>query len=100
MVFHETPLLLFLFSSLESLLVQHAQVAFIVGDLVTCHVLARLGGAAARALLDRQKEEQEAACHPEAKSLLVPHNFDATLPKVLTVSYLFNPYIILNCAAR
>ena len=80
-VYHESPLLLFLFSCLESLLVQHSVLVFIAGDLLTCHLLGRLGRAAALAMLEHQQDHQDAH-HPEAKSLLVPPNFHNTLPKV------------------
>lgn len=98
-VFHESPLLLFLFTALESLLVRHSVLVFIAGDLLTCHLLARLGRSVARAML-AQQQEQAHTHHPETKWLLVPHNFTSTLPKVLTISYLFNPYIVFSCAAR
>jgi hypothetical protein len=70
-----------LFSSLERILVEHSVLAFIMGDMLTGHVLGRLGQAAGRAMLAKQKERQHSD-HPEAKSLLIPPNFHITLPKV------------------
>jgi hypothetical protein len=57
MVYHESPLLITLFSALESLLAgRSALLLYIGGDLLTCAVLARLGGAAARAMLAQQQQ--------------------------------------------
>jgi hypothetical protein len=58
MVYHESPLLIALFSALESLLAGRAALLlYIGGDLLTCTVLARLGGAAARAMLAQQQQQ-------------------------------------------
>lgn len=98
-VYHESPLLVHLFCWLEDLVLAHSHLVFVAGDLVTCHLLSRLGRSLALGLQASQRDQQDTV-HPEASSLIVPHNFHITLPKVLTVVYLFNPFIICNCAAR
>jgi hypothetical protein len=80
-VYHESPLQLFLFTLLDQLLVQHSVLVYIAGDLLTCYLLSRLGQAAALAMLSLQRDQQE-SYHSEAKSLLIPNNFYLILSKV------------------
>jgi hypothetical protein len=80
-VYHESPLQLYLFTLLESLLAHNSLLLYIAGDLLTSYLLSRLGQAAALAMLAQQRD-QEDAYHPEAKSLLIPRNFHLTLSKV------------------
>jgi hypothetical protein len=70
MVYHESPLLITLFSALESLLAgRSALLLYIGGDLLTCAVLARLGGAAARAMLAQQQQQARPASRIDLKCL-------------------------------
>ena len=57
-VFHESPLLLALYSLLEPVLVDYSVLACILLDLVTCYVLGRVGEIVARDLLRKQKLEK------------------------------------------
>jgi hypothetical protein len=87
-VYHESPLQLYLFTLLESLLLSHNSILlYIAGDLLTSYLLSRLGEAAALAMLAQQRDQQD-AYHPEAKSLLIPRNFHLTLSKVPAASSL------------
>ena len=100
-VFHETPLSLLLFSflsrSLPSWLL--SRWLWVCGDLLTAAILSRLGSAVASSSLSRQRSEM-AHHHPESAPLLLPASLVTTLPHLMTIFYLFNPYIIANCAAR
>ena len=98
-VFHESPLLLQLYSVLEPVLVHYSVPAFILLDLLTCALLCRVGEAVAASLLEAQKREKK-GFHPEARSILIPHNIVNTLPRSLAIFYLLNPYLVVNCAAR
>jgi len=99
-IFHETPLALVFFSFIGQNLPSSAIHGLcILGDLITSFLLAKLGKAAAKSFLSHQKKEL-ANYHSEASPLLLPHNLSDTLPRILSISYLFNPYIVANCAAH
>ena len=98
-IFHETPLALVFFSFLGDNLPGFTNGLCILGDLVTSFILSRLGAASAKAFLCAQDKEL-ANYHPEAATLHLPSTLTATLPRLLSISYLFNPYIVANCAAH
>jgi phosphatidylinositol glycan class U len=98
-VFHESPLLLRLYILLEPLLVQYATFSFILLDLITCALLCKIGDEFANTLLSDQKRDKNDV-HPESGSILISSNLLNTLPKSLTIFYLLNPYLLLNCAAK
>jgi len=98
-IFHETPLALVFFSFLGDNLPGFTNGLCILGDLVTSFILSRLGAASAKAFLCAQDKEL-VNYHPEAAPLHLPSTLTATLPRLLSISYLFNPYIVANCAAH
>ena len=98
-MFHESPLLLLVYSVLEPVLVNYSILAFILLDLLTCFVLCTVGEKVALALLDAQKQNKE-ELHPEAGSILISSKLVTTLPKHMAIFYLLNPFLLLNCAAR
>lgn len=98
-VFHETPLALLFFSFVRENLPDWIPGLCILGDLLTSFILSRLGKAAARSFLSKQDKEL-VNYHSEATPLLLPASISNTLPRILSISYLFNPYIVANCAAH
>jgi len=98
-VFHESPLLLHLYSLFEPILVDYSTLACILLDLLTCYVLGLVGDRVAVNLLQKQKEDKD-DCHPEASSVLISSNLVNTLPKHLAIFYLLNPYLVVSAAAR
>ena len=98
-VFHESPLLLRLYILLEPLLVNYSTLSFILLDLFTCVLLGQIGDGLAKTLLSEQKRDKNEV-HPEAGSILISSNLLNTLPKSLSIFYLLNPYLLLNCAAK
>ena len=99
MVFHESPLILHLYTLFEPILIDRSTLTFIILDLVTCAILGEVGRLFAEELLKLQKANKN-DFHPEASSILISSNIINTLPKTLAIFYLFNPYLIINCAAK
>ena len=58
MVFHESPLLLHLYSLFEPILVDYSTLACILLDLLTCYVLGLVGDRVAVNLLQKQKDDK------------------------------------------
>jgi len=98
-VFHESPIFLFINYVFEPLLSHNSNLAFILLDLTTCAILCKLGEDYAVSLLEKQKSEKN-NFHPEASSILLSSNMLNTLPKSLAIFYLLNPLLVANCAAR
>ena len=98
-VFHESPLLLRLYILLEPILVDYSTLSFILLDLLTCLILGKIGDEFAKTLLSDQKRDKNEV-HPEAGSILISSNLLNTLPKSLSIFYLLNPYLLLNCSAK
>lgn len=98
-VFHETPLALFVFSLVQNQSEILSRFLFILGDLITCIILSKLGEAVARQrILDQEKNRSNV--HDEARSILSSITSVVSTPRLMTVAYLLNPYVILSCAAR
>ena len=98
-VFHESPIFLFINYVFEPLLSHNSNLAFILLDLTTCAILCKLGEDYAVSLLEKQKSEKN-NFNPEASSILLSSNMLNTLPKSLAIFYLLNPLLVANCAAR
>lgn len=98
-VFHETPLALFVFSLVKSQSDLISRLLFILGDLITCLILSKLGEIVAKERMLEQ-EKNRPNVHEESRSLLSSITSVVSTPRFMTVAYLLNPYIILNCAAR
>ena len=98
-VFHETPLTLVVFSALGC---DPATLSwlFIIGDLVTALILFKVGEIVSRqTLLAEDAAVSGGLYHSEAKSLLSSLATSITLPRLLALAYLINPYTIANCSA-
>ena len=98
-VFHETPLTLVVFSVLgcdPSVL----SWLFIIGDLLTGLVLFKVGEVVSRQMLLAEDAAVSAGLyHSEAKSLLSSLATSITLPRLMALAYLINPYTIASCSA-
>ena len=98
-VFHETPLTLVVFSALGC---DPATLSwlFIIGDLMTSLILFKVGEIVSRqTLLAEDAAVSGGLYHSEAKSLLSSLATSITLPRLLALAYLINPYTIANCSA-
>ena len=97
-VFHETPLALGVFSVLGSD-PKYVCWLFIAADLVTSYLLAKVGEVVA----NQRLSEEDAALtsglyHQEAKPLLSTLSSLVTLPKMMSLAFLLNPYTIASCS--
>jgi len=98
-VFHETPLALFVFSLVQTQTEIISRLLFIIGDLISCVILSKLGEIVVRQrILDQEKNRSRV--HDEARSIMASISSVISTPRLMTVAYLLNPYVILNCAAR
>jgi len=98
-VFHETPLALFVFSMIGNN-TSYASWLFTLGDLLTSLVLSKVGEVVAKQrLLDQEIASSAGLYHPESRSLLATLSTTITIPRLLSLSYLLNPYIIASCVA-
>ena len=98
-VFHETPITLSVFSVLgcDS---DYIRALFIVADLLTGFLLFKVGEVVAReTLLEEDAAVSAGLYHVESKSLLSTLSTSVTLPRMLLLAYLLNPYTISSCAA-
>ena len=98
-MFHETPLTLLVFSVLgcEPDILSWL---FIIGDLMTGLILFKLGEVVSRqTLLTEDAAVSAGLYHSEAKSLLSSLTTSLTLPRLLSLAYLINPFTIASCAA-
>merc|ERR1719420_2757266 len=98
-VFHETPITLSVFSVLgcDS---DYIRALFIVADLLTGFLLFKVGEVVAReTLLEEDAAVSAGLYHAESKSLLSTLSTSVTLPRMLLLAYLLNPYTISSCAA-
>ena len=98
-VFHETPLSLFIFNMLGC---DPASLSwlFIIVDLLTGYILYRIGELVAnQRLLSEDASYSAGQVHKESKSLLSSLSVSITLPKMLALAYLLNPLTISNCGA-
>eukprot|EP00088_Acartia_fossae_P048873 TRINITY_DN5345_c0_g1_i2.p1 TRINITY_DN5345_c0_g1~~TRINITY_DN5345_c0_g1_i2.p1 ORF type:complete len:337 (-),score=30.97 TRINITY_DN5345_c0_g1_i2:174-1184(-) len=98
-LFHETPIMLQLYTVMENILVHRSLLVFIVLDLLTCLLVSEAGYYGAALMLQQQKRIK-GDVHPESGSLLHSSNLINVLPKHIAIFYLLNPFLILNCAAR
>jgi len=98
-LFHETPLLLQLYTSMEHILINRSVFVFIFLDLVTCFLLS-ISGYSAAALMIKDQKRDKGDVHPESGSLLHSSNLINVLPKHIAIFYLLNPMLIVSCAAR
>ena len=97
-IFHETPLSLYLFSLLGNNQT-YLSWLFILADLLTAYTLGRLGEAVTRQRLISQEVSSSAGLlHTEAGSLLAGLATTVTVPHMLRLAYLLNPYVIASCA--
>ena len=98
MVYHETPLALGIFSVLGSD-PKYVCWLFITADLITGFLLSKVGEVVAN---KRLTEEDAAASsgvyHQEAKPLLSNLSSLVTLPRLMSLAYLLNPYTIASCS--
>jgi phosphatidylinositol glycan class U len=98
-VFHETPLALFVFS-LFGKNTAYTSWLFILGDLLTSFLLSKVGEVVAKQrLVDQEVASSAGLHHPEARPLLATLSSTLTIPRLLSLSYLLNPYIIASCVA-
>lgn len=98
-VYHETPLALVLFSLIQGQSAKLASWLFILGDLATCVALAKLAEVVVRQRLVEQ-EQARAGYHKEARPLLASISSVISTPRLMSVCYLLNPYVVLSCSAR
>jgi len=98
-LFHESPLLLQLYTCMEYILVDNSVLMSIILDLITCFIMSDAGYYAAALMLRHQKLDK-GEVHPESGSLLLSSNLINVLPKHIAVFYMLNPFLIVNCAAR
>lgn len=94
-VFHETPLALAVFSWVEG---RHAHWLFLLGDLLTALLLARLGRLVAQQRLVKQEVERR-SYSKEAAPLLATISATLNAHRSMALAFLLNPYTIANCAA-
>lgn len=95
--FHETPLMLLVFRTLIDLFGPFLQVLFILIDLLTAYLLFQT---ACRYIIELKQHEEEIRSEdvkPQAKISAIDVN---ETPVLVAYAYLFNPYIVLNCAAQ
>ena len=97
-VFHETPLALGVFSVLGCD-PKYVSWLFIAADLVTSFLLAKVGEIVANKRLSQEDAAMTSGSyHHEAKPLLANLTSLVTLPRIMTLAYLLNPYTIASCA--
>jgi len=98
-VFHETPLTLVVFSVLgcDPAILSWL---FIIGDLLTALILFKVGEVVSKqTLLAEDAAVSAGLYHSEAKSLLSSLATSITLPRLMALAYLINPYTIASCSA-
>jgi len=98
-IFHETPLAIVAFSEVAQGFEKLVTWLFIIGDLLSALLLHKLAQATVHQRLEQQKLSKSQV-HKESKGLLASFSTIVTVPRLMTVFFLLNPYIILNCAAR
>ena len=99
MLFHETPLTLALFN-IVGCVPEYSAVLFVAADLATGLVLLKVGDIVARqTLLQEDTAVSAGQYHAEAKNLLSTLSSTVTLPRMMCLAYLLNPYTISSCAA-
>jgi len=98
-VFHETPLALLVFSIFGKNTAYTSWV-FILGDLLTSFLLSKVGEVVAKQrLIDQEIASSAGLYHKESTSLLASLSTTLTIPRLLCLSYLLNPYVIASCVA-
>jgi len=98
-IYHETPLALIVFSVFGK---NSAYISwiFILGDLLTSFLLSKVGELVAKQrLLDQEIASSAGLYHAESRSLLATLSTTLTIPRLLCLSYLLNPYTIASCVA-
>jgi len=98
-IYHETPLALIVFSVFGKNSAYTSWV-FILGDLLTSFLLSKVGELVAKQrLLDQEIASSAGLYHAESRSLLATLSTTLTIPRLLCLSYLLNPYTIASCVA-
>lgn len=98
-IYHETPLALIVFAVFGKNSAYTSWV-FILGDLLTSFLLSKVGELVAKQrLLDQEIASSAGLYHAESRSLLATLSTTLTIPRLLSLSYLLNPYTIASCVA-
>lgn len=98
-VYHETPLALWLFSLLGNN-ITYLSWLFILGDMVSGLLLSKVGEIVAKQrLVEQEISSSTGLHHSEARPLLLTLSSTMTIPRLLCLSYLLNPYTIASCVA-
>jgi len=98
-IFHETPLALAVFSFFGNNK-NYVSWLFILGDLLTSLILSKMGETITKQrLISQEAKSSSGYYHTEARSLLTTLSSTLTIPRLLSLSYLLNPYVISSCVA-
>ena len=95
-IFHETPLTLYIFAKIPSFLVPSL---FVVIDVIAALIVGRLAYTMAKYYLEQQKS-QEQEHHEDASEITLSDEELNKMEERSQLAYLFHPYLIGNCAAK